>query len=162
MNLFSTYCKQWADQYLELAEQRSRIDAAMKALETLILSNGGAIPVAGQQAAKPMAVPEPEAPVPAVPQKSTRKLPPYDSRGSWAYKIEYILAGLTDHDDPMPVLDIALAITGHEPGLETERVIKAVTMEASKMGLNGKLGIKKKGNKNFYFLPKQLGLPLGE
>ncbi len=143
--LLSQYIEQWVGQYLELRLERGRIDETLRSLKALITTNGGSLPDTEGLLSKP----ETKSSTPA----QTNLYADYDSKGSWAYKIEYVLAA--NDGPPIPVIDIATALNSIEPELDINKIIKAVTMEASKLGLNGKLGIKKKGNKNFYFLPKQ-------
>ncbi len=143
--LLSQYIQKWVEQYLELSKQRQHIDETLRSLKALITTNGGTLP--GAEAA--IYKPETKSLAPAI----TKAYADYDTKGSWAYKIEYVLAA--NDGPPIPVIDIATALNTIEPELDINKIIKAVTMEASKLGLNGKLGIKKKGNKNFYFLPKQ-------
>ena len=152
--LLSQYIQQWVEQYQELSVQRDSIDEILRALKALITTNGGILPDGGPLPSKPELTP------------AISQLPPtnqhasYDQKGSWAYKIEYVLAA--NDGPPIPVIDIASAISAIEPDLDMNKIIKAVPMEASKLGLNGRLGIKKKGNKNFYFLPKQLAAEQGQ
>jgi hypothetical protein len=141
----SQYIQKWVEQYLELSQQRQHIDETLRSLKALITTNGGTLP--GAEAA--IFKPETKSLAPAI----TKAYADYDTKGSWAYKIEYVLAA--NDGPPIPVIDIATTLNTIEPELDINKIIKAVTMEASKLGLNGKLGIKKKGNKNFYFLPKQ-------
>ena len=159
MDLFSSLCRQWANQYLELMHQQQQITETLLTLKGLIMSNGGKLPeFDGRPKADIVAA---EVPVSASVVPKSQPLANFDSKGSWAYKIEYVLAaGRNPDSDPLPVADIAAALMQMEPELNLDKVIKAVTMEASKLGLNGRLGIRKKGNKNFYFLPRQVSLQL--
>lgn len=151
MDLLAALCKQWKDQYQELDQQRKLIEDTMDTLKSLITANGGLDP-------EDSTTPEPAKIEPVLKQTGApapAQANDYDIKGSWAYKIEYVLATRSGTATPLPVADIASAIHTLEPGLDMNKIIKAVTMEASKMGLNGRLGIKKKGNKNFYLLPKK-------
>ena len=145
MELLSNLCRQWADQYTELQLQRRQIDDTMQALAALITANGGQLPNPEYKPARQVATEPPKS-------KPADLHTDYDRTGSWAWKIEYVLKTI---EHPVPVTDIADAINAIEPQLDLAKIVKAVTMEASKLGLNGRLGIKKKGNKNFYFIPKQ-------
>jgi hypothetical protein len=91
----------------------------------------------------------------SVASSSVASSPSYDPDDSWADKILYALGTARGMKAPQPVTGIAAIIAEADASLDLNRVIKAVTMEASKMGLNGKLGIRKKGNKNFYFVARQ-------
>jgi len=164
MDVFSMLCSQWAEQCRELQQQRAAIDETITRLEEMIARHGGRQQLPRATEVNPGILVQPlpdggggEEPREDIPGKETHApdLSGYDADGSWADKITFALSTDQGARMPQPVTGIADIIHDIEPALELNRIIKAVTMEASKLGLNGKLGIRKKGNKNFYFVPKQ-------
>jgi len=138
------------NQYDRLIKEREKIEGNLSKLADMIVFNGGQVPL---PAIKKQALPTTshssenvtnKAPVAFVARKA------YNEKMSWIEKIMHALYLL---NKPASVTMIVNCIKDLEPAI-TKKIDKSVTLNASKMGKEGLIGVQKKEgeNKNYYYI----------
>ena len=153
MEIITTLCNQWIEQYKALAKSRDAITESMKDLKHLIEKNGGTISETVPETAPVVIAPIVADVAPIITTQvdlNAIQIPldaVYNKKWTWAYKIVFILM---QNGGYLDVLKIADSIKTEEPEREFKDLVKAITMAASKMGVEEKIEVKKTRNKNFY------------
>lgn len=136
--MLDTICQQWIEQYRQLAVLKDLVETNMNELKKLIEANNGTIPnlkpietIINKKSGKELILPNDTS---------------YEKKWNWEQKIAFIL---NQKQMPMSAKEIANKIRDFEPENDTN-ITKAITMAASKLGLNKKLVVTtNKGNNQY-------------